>query len=206
MVAAPCSTYVYSCYGPRIVILIMAVLPLSVLPLVLKLWEPYHLKTNSVYSQCNEIFQTVCSRSVWQPMGFVYLYNILQVGNAAWKEYLRSVLGFTASQLNILLIMAYILLYLGVLTYKHYFIKCSWRTIYIFTTLLNGLFSALQLLLIEGTIFGLSPFLFALGDDVISDFIGGVQFLPTTLMVSYQLYDKFCVTFFSTVCNMRYLK
>ena len=49
--------------------------------------------------------------------------------------------------------------------------------------MLNGIFSALQILLIKGITFGLSPFLFALGDDAFADFIGGIQFLPTTIMM-----------------------
>lgn len=51
------------------------------------------------------------------------------------------------------------------------------------TTLLNSVLSMLQLLLIQGITFGLSPFLFALGDDIFADFIAGVQFLPTTIMM-----------------------
>jgi hypothetical protein len=180
MVAAPFSTVIYSKYGPQVVAALMAIFPLSILPLVYIFWEPHNIEVKSVKVQCNEIWKSVCSRAVWQPLGFVYIYNVLQVGNAAWREYLRSVLGFTANQLNTLLIVAYVLLYLGVLAYKYYFITWSWRTIYISTTLLNGFFSALQLLLIMGITFGLSPFVFALGDDVFSDFIGGIQFLPTT--------------------------
>lgn len=111
------------------------------------------------------------------------MYNILQVQNAAWKEFLKTVLHFTANQLNSILIVAYILLYIGILAYKYYFIHWSWQSVYIFTTLLNGLFSALQVLLIYGITFGLSPFLFALGDDAFTEFIGGIQFLPTTIMM-----------------------
>jgi hypothetical protein len=37
--------------------------------------------------------------------------------------------------------------------------------VYISTTILNGVFSFLQVLLILGITFGLSDFLFALGDD-----------------------------------------
>ena len=77
----------------------------------------------------------------------VYLYNLLQVGNAAWKEFLKTVLGFTSNQLNTILIVAYVLLYLGILAYKYYFIRWSWRSVYVVTTLLNGVFSALQILL-----------------------------------------------------------
>merc|ERR1712071_458552 len=51
------------------------------------------------------------------------------------------------------------------------------------TTALNGFFSALQVLLIQGITFGLDPFWFALGEDAFADFIGGIQFLPTTIMM-----------------------
>ena len=110
-----------------------------------------------------------------------HIYHSL--GNAAWKQFLKTVLGFTSNQLNTLLIVAYVLLWLGIMAYKKFFIKWSWRTVYISTTLLNGLFSALQILLIYGITFGLSPFWFALGDDAFADFIGGIQFLPTTIMM-----------------------
>lgn len=105
------------------------------------------------------------------------------MGNAAWKEFLKSVLHFSSNQLNTLLIVAYVLLYAGIMAYKYYFIKWTWRAVYIFTTVLNGFFSALQVLLIQGITFGISPFLFALGDDAFADFISGIQFLPTTIMM-----------------------
>ena len=183
MVAAPFSTVIYSSYGPEAVVVIMAGLPALIVPLVYMLKETKNVPVASTKKQCSEIWSTVCSRAVWQPMGFVYLYNVLQVGNAAWKQYLKTVLGFTANQLNALLIAAYVLLWLGIMAYKKFFITWSWRSVYISTTLLNGLFSALQILLIKGITFGLSPFLFALGDDCFADFIGGIQFLPTTIMM-----------------------
>ena len=183
MIAAPFSTVIYSSYGPKAVVVLMAGLPALIVPLVNMLKETKNVPVASTKKQCSEIWTTVCSRAVWQPMGFVYLYNVLQVGNAAWKQYLKTVLGFTANQLNALLIAAYVLLWLGIMAYKKFFITWSWRSVYISTTLLNGLFSALQILLIKGITFGLSPFLFALGDDCFADFIGGIQFLPTTIMM-----------------------
>jgi uncharacterized membrane protein YagU involved in acid resistance len=177
MVAAPCSTYIYSAMGPYYVISLMAMLPLVILPTLYHLSENRHAEVKSTHEQCQEIWKTVCSRAVWQPMGFVYLYNLLQVSNGAWRDFSKVVLGFTSSELNIILIVAYVLLYLGVLAYKYFFISWSWRSVYIFTTLLNGVFSALQVLLIYKITFGLSPFLFALGDDAFSEFISGIQFL-----------------------------
>lgn len=183
MIAVPMGTYLYSSVGPFSVVLLLALLPLSIIPFILRLEETKDVAVAPIKEQCQEIYNTVCSRAVWQPLGFVYLYNILQVGNSAWKQFLRTNLGFSACQLNMLLITAYILLYMGVLTYKYYMINWSWRTVYITTTLLNGVFSGLQVLLILGITFGLSPFLFAFGDDVFSDFLAGVQFLPTTILM-----------------------
>lgn len=183
MIAAPLSTVIYSKYGPQSVVMLMAALPSLILPLIYNLKEKKDMEVASTREQCGEIWNTVCSRAVWQPMGFVYLYNVLQVGNAAWKQFLKTVLEFTSNQLNALLIAAYVLLWLGIMAYKKFFITWSWRSVYISTTLLNGIFSALQILLIKGITFGLSPFLFALGDDAFADFIGGIQFLPTTIMM-----------------------
>jgi MFS family permease len=184
MICAPISTYLYSWYGPTVVIWVMALLPSALV--AIPLWnfvEDWNPEIASVKDQCKEIWKTVCSRAVWQPMGFVYLYNCLQIGNGAWKQYLRSVLNFSSEELNWLLIISYVLLYLGVMFYKYYLIKYSWRKIYYITTSLNFVLSMLQVFLLLGVTFGLSNFLFALGDDAMAEFINGIQFLPTTIMM-----------------------
>lgn len=183
MCAAPFSSALYSWVGPYYVITLLSILPFSILPLIYWLGEVRDAPIASTSEQCNEIWKTVCSRAVWQPLGFVYLYNVLQVGNGAWREFLRTVLDFTAAQLNGIYIASCVLLYLGILTYKYYLMNWSWRAVYVITTILNGVFSALQVLLILGMTFGLSNFLFALGDDAFAEFIQGIQFLPTTIMM-----------------------
>jgi hypothetical protein len=47
------------------------------------------------------------------------------------------------------------------------------------------LFSVLQFALIFGwnRVFGIGDYIFALGDDVFAEFISGIQFLPTTIMM-----------------------
>jgi BT1 family len=183
MVAAPASTALYSIYGPAAVIRVLAVMPLLIMPLIYMLAEKVHASVPTPREQCGEIWNTVQSRAVWQPMAFVYLFNVMQVGNAAWKEYLSTVQRFTSCQLNLLLILSYVLLFAGIIIYKFYLIHWSWRSVYITTTLLNGFFSSLQVLLIYGITFGLSPFLFTLGDEAFSEFIVGIQYLPTTIMM-----------------------
>jgi hypothetical protein len=76
MCAAPFSTYLYSTVGPFYVVLLLAIMPLSILPLVYMLHEVKDAPVSSTKNQCYEIWNTVCSRAVWQPMGFVYLYNV----------------------------------------------------------------------------------------------------------------------------------
>lgn len=183
MCAGPISTALYKWKGPGSVIFLLSVLPLSILPLVYYLGETRYATVRSTKDQCNEIWTTVCSRSVWQPMAFVYIYNALQVGNAAWTQYLRTTLEFTSTQINLIYIASSVLLYLGIITYKYCMMDWSWRLVYIICTLLNGVFSAMQILLILGITFGLPPFVFALGDDAFSEFLAGVQFLPSTIMM-----------------------
>lgn len=183
MTAAPLSTFMYSHIGPGSIVFLMSLLPLAILPTLWYLSEVRDAPVKSTKEQCNEIWHTVCSRAVWQPMGFVYLYNLLQVSNGAWKNFQKVVLGLTSEQLNWILNVAYVLLYVGVMAYKLYFISWSWRSVYIGTTLLNAVFSALQILLIFDITFGLSYFWFSLGDDALAEFVGGIQFLPTTIMM-----------------------
>mmetsp|Transcript_14458 Transcript_14458/g.29723 ORF Transcript_14458/g.29723 Transcript_14458/m.29723 type:complete len:549 (+) Transcript_14458:1-1647(+) len=183
MLFAPISTALYPTLGPAAIVFVMGALPICIMPLVYMFREEFHPVVLTTKQQCNEIWNTVCSRAVWQPMGFVYIYNVLQVGNSAWKQYLVSTLGFTSVQLNSLLIASYVLLYLGIMAYKYYFIKWSWRSVYVITTVLNGFLSILQILLIKDITFGLGAFWFSLGDDAFAEFIAGVQFLPTTIMM-----------------------
>eukprot|EP00547_Thalassionema_nitzschioides_P003550 CAMPEP_0194207934 /NCGR_PEP_ID=MMETSP0156-20130528/6547_1 /TAXON_ID=33649 /ORGANISM="Thalassionema nitzschioides, Strain L26-B" /LENGTH=571 /DNA_ID=CAMNT_0038934811 /DNA_START=48 /DNA_END=1760 /DNA_ORIENTATION=- len=185
MVCSPISTVLYHHYGAACIVRLMMWTPLVVMLVPLAyLYELAYAPIQSTRDQCQEIWTTVCSRAVWQPMGFVYLYNVLQIPNAAWKEFLKTALHFDDWQLNTLLVIANVLVYVGVMAYKYYFIKFSWRCIYIGSTILNAILSLGQVILITGHIpFGLSPFVFALGDDIFADFIAGVQFLPTTIMM-----------------------
>lgn len=45
--------------------------------------------TAPIVKQMNEIWQTVQLQSVWQPMTFVFLFNLFQVPNVAWQSYLQ---------------------------------------------------------------------------------------------------------------------
>lgn len=177
MIAAPVSTYLYSGYGPGPVVILLACAPLPIIPLLYLFSEDRMRQVQSTKDQCIEIWNTVCCRAVWQPLGFLFLYNLLQVQNSAWRQYLKTVLGFTAQELNSLLVASYIFLFIGTIAYKYFFLQASWRRVYQFCILINGLLTATQLLLIRQKTFGISNFWFSLGDDAAQEFISGVQFL-----------------------------
>ena len=197
MVAAPISTYLYSrpqaaaeplggnttSSGPANAVWVILVTPLCLMPLVYLLAEDKDAPIPSTAHQCREIWKTLCSRSVWQPIGFLYAFNLLHLPNAAWRQYLKSVQGFTATQLNALLVVSYVMLYFGTVTYKYCCLHLSWRRLYQACICLNAAFSCLQLLLIRNCTFGLSPFLFSLGDEVLQEFIVGIQFLPISILM-----------------------
>lgn len=208
MLAAPLSSYLYTQYDPVYIVRCLMMGPVLILPLVILLRED-RVPIINTKQHINEIWENVCKRrSVWQPLGFVYLYNVLQVSNAAWKQFLRSVFGFTSADLNVLLVVSYVMLYLGSMAYKFCFLQTSWRKLYQLCITLNAFFSALQLLLIRGYTLGMSPFLFALGDDVFAEFLTGIQFLPVTIiMVALCLPGSEGASYamFTTVWNSAYM-
>ena len=180
------------------------------IPFALALQEDYGIPIQSTKAQIQEIWKTICSRSVWQPLGFLYVYNILQVQNTAWKQYLRTVLGFSDVQLNSLLIATYLCLFLGIMSYKYFFLNCSWRRVFLGTIILNAALTSLQLLLIKGKTFGLSNYIFALGDDAAQEFIQSIQFLVRFLILAF--FFDLCLNFLtistrpsSTLKNAKFL-
>ena len=144
-------------------------------------------ETHPVFIQLNEIWETVQLQAVWRPMAFVYLYNFLQVPNVAWQSYLQLSLNFPPWVLGLTVTLGSFMTFAGVLAYKYLFFKASWRSIYVWTSLLTAFFSLLQMLLIfqiNTKYLHLSNYLFSLGDDVISAYISGIQFLPVSVSLA----------------------
>lgn len=83
-----------------------------------------------------------------------------------------------------------IMTFAGIVAYKYLFFKVSWRKIYVWSTILVTIFGLLQLTLIAQwniKYLHMSNYFFSLGDDVISSYISGIQFLPLCIM-----YMKLC--------------
>ena len=141
--------------------------------------------THPIWIQLNDIWETVQLKSVWRPMLFVYTYNLFQIPNVAWQSYLQLTLHFPPWILGLTVILGSFMTFAGLLAYKNYFFKTSWRNIYIGTMLLTTFFSLMQLVLIfqlNTRYLHLSNYFFSLGDDVISAYITGIQFLPVCIM------------------------
>jgi len=140
--------------------------------------------TPTIRQQLQEIWETVQLQAVWRPMAFVYIFNLLQIPNVAWQSYLQLSLNFPAYVLGLSVILGSFMTFAGTVAYKHFFFKTSWRLIYVWTMALTTFFSLLQLVLIFqlNQYLGLSNYFFSVGDDVISAYISGIQFLPLCIM------------------------
>jgi len=139
----------------------------------------------TIASQFHEIWQTVQLKAVWRPMAFVYCYNFLQVPNVAWQSYLQLCLHFEPWVLGLSVTLGSFMTLAGVLAYKYLFFKTSWRLIYVWSTCLVSFFSLGQLILIfqiNKSYLHLNNYFFSLGDDVITAYISGIQFLPVCIM------------------------
>lgn len=82
MVAAPLSTGLYSTFGPSSIVMSLAIAPAALMPLIVLLREDKPVALRSVRDRLQDVWTTVKSRSVWQPMAFVSQTSILRDAGA----------------------------------------------------------------------------------------------------------------------------
>jgi len=169
MLGVIASTFLYEAVGARRIFAFLGLCPMVII--AVPWWfleEERGAAMSTVKEQCAVIWSTVSNRGVFQPMAFVYLFNVFQIGNAAWTQYMYTVLKFSTFQINGILIASEVLLFLGVICYKEFMRKWSWRSVYVLCISLNAVFSGLQVMLIYGVNrrLGIPDFMFALGDEV----------------------------------------
>ncbi|GAX25667.1 hypothetical protein FisN_15Lh036 [Fistulifera solaris] len=170
----------------RLIFFINAAFPLIfLLPFVPYLLE---LETDCLpknfWDQCRELFHTAQLRAVWQPMTFVYVYNALQLTNAAWMNFLVEGLKFSAWQIGLVSIVGSIMSWFGIMTYERFFFASNWRIVYFWCTTLASAIALGQLILVFGVNrqWGIPDIWFSMGDDVLVEFVIAVQFLPMCIM------------------------
>ena len=155
---------------------------LPVVPFLLEL--DTHCEPKNFWKQCKELFEVVQLRAVWQPMAFVYIYNALQLTNAAWMNFLVEGLDFSAWMIGLVSIAGSIMAWFGIMAYKKFFFASNWRVVYFWCTALASLIAMGQLILVSGANkkLGIPDLIFSMGDDVLVEFIIAVQFLPMCIM------------------------
>jgi MFS family permease len=178
---------VWQWYLPmRLVFFINAAFPIVLLlPFVPYLLElETHCQPKNFWLQCQDLFHTSQLRAVWQPMTFVYVYNALQLTNAAWMNFLVEGLHFSAWQIGIVSIAGSIMAWLGIMTYERFFFASNWRIVYFWCTTLASTIALGQLILVFGwnQRLGIPDIWFSMGDDVLVEFVIAVQFLPMCIM------------------------
>lgn len=138
----------------------------------------------TLMEQFESIWTTLQLRAVWLPISFIYTYGVFQIPNAAWTNFLILGLDFSDFEIGMLTVASAILYWLGMIAYKAIFFDSSWRMIYIYTTILNLIFSLLQIVLILrlNVPAGIPDFAFALGDSSITTFSMAIQSMPSCIM------------------------
>jgi len=177
----------WSWYLPiNVVFLINGAFPLLfLLPFVPYLLE---LETNcepkNFFIQCYDLFATAQLRAVWQPMTFVYIYNALQLTNAAWMNFLVEGLDFSAWQIGLVGVVGSVMAWFGIMTYEKFFFGANWRMVYFWCTTLASCIALGQIILVFGInrLIGIPDIWFSMGDDVLVEFVIAVQFLPMCIM------------------------
>eukprot|EP00755_Sulcionema_specki_P025186 Sspe_Gene.82757::Locus_54247_Transcript_1_1_Confidence_1.000_Length_2329::g.82757::m.82757 len=133
----------------------------------------------------SEILDTVSHRAVWRPMIFIYVFNILQIGNGAWPNFLTKGLGFREEDLGLLTLAGSTMTWLGILLYRRYLIHASWRGVYLACTLVTVTFGlTLQLTLAQrrNGSFGVGDLTVAVADASIQQLSSAIRFLPAVNM------------------------
>jgi hypothetical protein len=145
-------------------------------------------KPKGFIAQCNDLFGTVQLRAVWQPMTFIYFFNALQIANAAWMSFLVEGLGFKAWEIGILGVVASLMTWFGIMSYKKYFFDSSWRFVFVVCSSVNVCIGLLQLCLTTGknAEWGIPDLVFALGDDGVQEFLIGIQVSMHYTTVTYE--------------------
>jgi len=130
------------------------------------------------------IFETLQLKAVWYPMIFIYTYYIFQIPNGAWTNFLVEGLEFSDFELGLLTVSGALLYWVGMMVFKLFLFDSGWRNIYLFTSLVNFVFSIGQVVLIlrYNKVLGIPDIVFALGDSAIMYFLWAINSMPTSIM------------------------
>jgi MFS family permease len=142
---------------------------------------------HAVRALLGDIWQVLQLRAVWRPMAFLFVYNVMQVPNPAWSNFIVVGLGFSSRDLGYLSLGSSLLSLAGYTFFRVYLFDTSWRLIYVSTSVVALVFTLLEVLLAMriNVALGVPDIWFAVGEDLILTFVGTSPLLahPATYFV-----------------------
>ena len=142
------------------------------------------LAVPSFEDQLAEVWATLQLRAVWKPMIFVYCYDVLQIPNSAWSNFLVWGLGFDNKDLGYLTIASSVIGGVGYVVYRTFLFDASWRKVYVVSTLVAFVFTALQVVLVLrlNVAWGFPDVVFAVGDQILLVLSDSIHVMPHIIM------------------------
>jgi MFS family permease len=119
IIGAVLGTYLYDngttwSYDISQIFFLSAMIP--IFTLVFFFWGLVELSTSSIIptfqEQLMEIWRVLQLEAVWKPVIFIYSFNVMQINNPAWSNFLVYGLGFNDAKLGYLLIFSAIISFL----------------------------------------------------------------------------------------------
>lgn len=96
-----------------------------------------HSFVPSFSEQFIEVWRVLQLKAVWHPLIFIYTFNVLQIPNGAWNNFLVYAKGFDDEDLGYLTITAAVVGMLAYWSFKQFFFDANWRYIYLGTSLIS---------------------------------------------------------------------
>jgi len=134
----------------------------------------------------SRIWSAVQLHSIWMPMIFVYIWNILPNDGDAWVNYLLEDLKFSQDQYSYILAIGTVSGALGAYLYRSCLRNTPLHPIFYVTIIVSALLSCIPFILIlkENRKWGMPDLVFALGNEVINDVAGFIMYMPVLIMCS----------------------
>lgn len=119
IIGAVLGTYLYDngttwSYDISQIFFLSAIIP--IFTIIFFFWGLVELSTSSIIptfrEQLSEIWRVLQLEAVWKPVIFIYSFNVFQINNPAWSNFLVYGLGFNDAKLGYLLIFSAIISFL----------------------------------------------------------------------------------------------
>lgn len=142
------------------------------------------MKVAPIHEQLVAIKKTLDLRAVWEPMSFIFLFNVFMLSNPAWYNFEIEGLGFDSLDLGIINVGVASFTFLGYLLYSMYLMDSSWRTVYAISIVGGVVFSFMEVILEMkwNENWGVPALVFAFGDEAFAKMTLALQTIPAAIM------------------------